>query len=104
MIDYIKVTATASDENARVRKYILDNYRTVVKSKESLHRSFGRNEIIVNGQSVEETRLLKENDVLEIKFDNTFDENKMIQSVPVRICYQDEYLAIIWKPSGQVSF
>lgn len=101
-INYLKVTIPVSAHDTRVRKYLLKHYRTVVRSKENLHRAFARHEITVNGRPVEETRMLKQGDVVEVKYDKSIEEANTLKAVPIRICYEDDHLAVVWKPSGQV--
>ncbi|KAL7321690.1 hypothetical protein PS15m_001434 [Mucor circinelloides] len=100
-INYLKVTIPLSAHDTRVRKYLLKHYRTVVRSKENLHRAFARHEITVNGRPVEETRMLKQGDVVEVKYDKSIEEANTLKAVPIRICYEDDHLAVVWKPSGQ---
>ncbi|KAI8985977.1 S-adenosyl-L-methionine-dependent methyltransferase [Pilobolus umbonatus] len=72
----VRCVISSTENNKRARKYILEHYRHIIKSKEKLHQAFSRGEICVNGQPVEETRMLHE-------------------------VHQDDYLAIVVKPSGQ---
>ncbi|KAI9487489.1 MAG: S-adenosyl-L-methionine-dependent methyltransferase [Benjaminiella poitrasii] len=100
-INYLKVIVSETAEGERIGKYVLRNYRDAVRSKLMLHRAFKRQEISVNGGPVEETRLLQKNDIIEIKYNTSIEEDNKIKIIPIRICYEDEYLAVVWKPSGQ---
>jgi 23S rRNA-/tRNA-specific pseudouridylate synthase len=101
-INHLKVTIPESAHDQRIRKYLLQHYRSIVRSKENLHRAFARHEITVNGYAVEETRLLKTGDIVEVKYDKSKEEESKLKLIPIRICFEDNYLAIVWKPSGQV--
>ncbi|KAG1472733.1 hypothetical protein G6F56_001360 [Rhizopus delemar] len=100
-IDHVKVTVPESAQDMRVRKFISQNYRHIIKSKESIHRAFSRKEITINGSPTEETRKLNTGDIVEIKYDPTFEETKRLLAIPIETLYQDEHLAVVWKPSGQ---
>lgn len=99
---HVKVIVPESAQDERIRKFISQNYRHIIKSKESIHRAFTRREITINGNPAEETRRLKAGDVVEIKYDKSIEEAERLQSIPIEVLYHDEYLAIVWKPSGQV--
>jgi 23S rRNA-/tRNA-specific pseudouridylate synthase len=101
-INYLKVTVPESAQGQRIRRWLLVHYRSVAKSQKNLHRAFSRNEISVNGQPVEECRLLVKDDVVEIKYNKSIEEADKMKVIPIRICYEDAYLAVVWKPSGQV--
>ncbi|CEP19183.1 hypothetical protein [Parasitella parasitica] len=100
-INYLKVTVPESAQDTRIRKYLLKHYRSVVRSKESVHRAFERHEITVNGCPVEETRRLQKGDIVEVKYDKSIEEANKMKIIPIRVCYEDEHFAVVWKPSGQ---
>ncbi|KAI7906805.1 S-adenosyl-L-methionine-dependent methyltransferase [Cokeromyces recurvatus] len=100
-INYLKITVPETAEGERIGKYVLRNYREAVRSKVMLHRAFKRKEISVNGVPAEETRLLKTNDIIEVRYDTSVEEETKMKAIPIRICYEDDYLAVVWKPSGQ---
>lgn len=101
-ISYLKVTVPEAAQGQRIRRWLLDHYRDVAKSKRNLHRAFSRQEITVNGRPVEECRLLSTGDVIEVKYDKSIEEADKMKVIPIRICYEDAHLAVVWKPSGQV--
>lgn len=103
-ISYLKVTVPESAQGQRIRRWLLLNHRDVVKSQRNLHRAFSRREITVNGEPVEECRLLSKNDVIEVKYDKSLEEAEKMKIIPIKICYEDSHLAVVWKPSGQVIF
>lgn len=102
-ISYLKVTVPEAAQGQRIRRWLLDHYRDVAKSKRNLHRAFSRQEITVNGRPVEECRLLAKDDVIEVKYDKSIEEADKMKVIPIRICYEDAHLAVVWKPSGQVN-
>ncbi|KAI8387515.1 S-adenosyl-L-methionine-dependent methyltransferase [Blakeslea trispora] len=99
-VSYLKITVPNESDNQRIRKYLLQHHRDFFSSKENLHRSFVRKEISVNGVVFEETQFIKAGDIIEIKYDKHLEEARKIEAIPIRICYEDEHLAIVWKPSG----
>lgn len=101
-IQHLRFTVDDTNHGERIGKFLSKNYRHVIKSRARLHRAFKRNEITVNGETIEETKVLNKGDVVEIKYDDSEEEKTQMKSIPIRICYEDEYLAIVWKPSGQV--
>ncbi|RCH98547.1 hypothetical protein CU098_007226 [Rhizopus stolonifer] len=100
-IIHLKITISEEFNNQRIRKFLLQHYRDIIQSKENLHRSFGRKEILVNGTPVEETRFLKTGDFVEVKYNKSIEESEKMNAIPVRVCYEDKHLAVVWKPSGQ---
>ncbi|KAI7883009.1 S-adenosyl-L-methionine-dependent methyltransferase [Lichtheimia hyalospora FSU 10163] len=100
-INYIKVTISDEDDNTRALKWLTQHYRHIVQSKECCKRSFRRQEITVNGEPIEETRILHAGDVIEVRYDRARVEQEKLRSVPVDIRYQDEHIAIVWKAPGQ---
>lgn len=101
-INYLKVTVPESAQGQRIRRWLLGNHRDITKSQKNLHRAFSRNEIYVNGKPVEECRLLIKDDVVEIKYNKSIEEAEKMKVIPIRICYEDTQLVVVWKPSGQV--
>ncbi|KAJ8656243.1 hypothetical protein O0I10_008037 [Lichtheimia ornata] len=100
-INYIKATVPEADDNTRALKWLTQHYRHIVQSKECCKRSFRRQEITVNGEHVEETRILHKGDVVEVRYDRARVEQEKLRQVPVDIRYQDEHIAIVWKAPGQ---
>lgn len=99
---HIKITVPESAQDLRIRKFIVQNYRHVFKSKENIHRAFNRKEISINGCPTEETRRLNTGDIIEINYDKSIEEAERLETIPIDILYQDEHLAVVWKPPGQV--
>ncbi|KAI8341856.1 S-adenosyl-L-methionine-dependent methyltransferase [Chlamydoabsidia padenii] len=99
-IIHVKTTVTAGGAGQRIRKWLMTHYRQVVTSRENAHQSFKRGEITVNGQVSEETRILQENDEVEIHYNKTQEQLLKLKDVKLDIGYQDEQLAIVWKEPG----
>ncbi|KAG0171873.1 hypothetical protein DFQ29_008644 [Apophysomyces sp. BC1021] len=100
-INYLSTVVPVSDSNTRIKKWLLVHYRHVVKSKECVRRSFQRKEISVNGKVAEETRILVAGDVVEVRYDKSLEEQQRLKRIDIDIRFQDEHLAIVWKPAGQ---
>ncbi|KAF7729327.1 hypothetical protein EC973_004583 [Apophysomyces ossiformis] len=100
-INYVSAVVPPSDNNVRIKKWLLTHYRHAVKSKECVRRSFQRKEISVNGKVAEETRILTAGDVVEVRYDRSMEELERFKQVEMDVRYQDEHLAIVWKPAGQ---
>lgn len=103
-IIHVKTTVTAAAAGQRIRKWIMTHYRQVVTSRENAHQAFKRGEVTVNGQVSEETRILQENDQVEIHYNKTKEQLMKLKDVVLDIGYQDDQLAIIWKEPGMVSY
>lgn len=103
-ISYLKVVAPESAQGQRIRRWLLVNHREVAKTQKNLHRAFSRREISVNGEPVEECRLLAKDDVIEVKYDKSMEEAEKMKIIPIKVSYEDSHLAVVWKPSGQVIF
>ncbi|KAI9010994.1 S-adenosyl-L-methionine-dependent methyltransferase [Phycomyces nitens] len=100
-IKHFKDTVLASSDGVRAKKWLLAYHRDVVQSKENVHRSFKRREILVNGQPIEETRILREGDIVEVNYNQTIEDNTRMENVELDIRYQDKHLAVVWKAPGQ---
>ncbi|KAI7894147.1 S-adenosyl-L-methionine-dependent methyltransferase [Mucor mucedo] len=100
-ISYLKVVAPESAQGQRIRRWLLVNHRDVAKTQKNLHRAFSRKEISVNGEPVEECRLLAKDDVIEVKYDKSIEEAEKMKIIPIKVSYEDPHLAVVWKPSGQ---
>lgn len=101
-IEHLKFTVDDTSHDQRIGKFLSKNYKHIIKSRVKLHRAFKRNEITINGDPAEEARIMKKGDIVEIKYDNSIEETTSMQNIPIRVCYQDNEIAIVWKPSGQV--
>ncbi|KAI8079872.1 S-adenosyl-L-methionine-dependent methyltransferase [Halteromyces radiatus] len=99
-IIHVKATVGSSGHGVRVRKWIMTHYRHIVNSKENTRQSFKRGEISVNGVPCEETRILQENDIVQLDYNKTKEQIQRIAHIPIDIAYQDAHMAIIWKPPG----
>ncbi|CAO3674600.1 unnamed protein product [Rhizopus microsporus] len=78
---HIKITVPESAQDLRVRK----------------------KEISINGCPTEETRRLNAGDIIEINYNKSIEEAERLETIPIDILYQDEHLAVVWKPPGQNS-
>ncbi|KAF9915150.1 hypothetical protein BX616_006796 [Lobosporangium transversale] len=89
------------DNGTRVWKFVLAQWKTVVKSREQMRRCFKRGEVSVNGVVAEVTRILVTGDLVQIKFDAQAAHESVYGKEKLEICYEDNDLAVIIKPSGK---
>ena len=103
-INYLKATVRDADADTRIKKWLLKHYRHIVQSQECCRSAFKRNEVSVNGQLAEETRILRAGDVVEVRYDRGIVERQKLKAIAVDIRYEDEHMAVVWKAPGQVTF
>ena len=87
-----------SEGNIRIDKY-LSSVTDLSRSK--IQKLLDYDNILVNGNSVKSSYLVKEDDVITV---NEVEENIDIvpEDIPLDIVYEDEYLLVVNKPSGMV--
>lgn len=99
-----KSIVSSTEDGTRLLKWILKHYRDIVLSKGNARQSFKRGEITVNGEIPEEARMLRTDDIVEMKYNKTIEALEKIKKIPVDTFYIDQHMAIVWKPPGQVKF
>ncbi|KAF9351195.1 hypothetical protein BGX26_010744 [Mortierella sp. AD094] len=88
------------DNGIRVWKFVLIQWKSIVKSREQMRRCFKRGEVIVNGTVAEVTKILATNDLVQIKFDSLAAHESIYGREKLDVRYEDGFLAIVVKPSG----
>ncbi|KAF9108744.1 hypothetical protein BGX27_008244 [Mortierella sp. AM989] len=88
------------DNGIRVWKFVLIQWKSIVKSREQMRRCFKRREVSVNGAVAEITKILAANDLVQIKFDSVAAHESRYGREKLDLRYEDNYLAVVVKPSG----
>ncbi|KAF9158334.1 hypothetical protein BGX20_003437 [Mortierella sp. AD010] len=88
------------DNGIRVWKFVLNQWKSIVKSREQMRRCFKRGEVIVNGTVAEVTKILATNDLVQIKFDSLAAHESIYGREKLDVRYEDSFLAVVVKPSG----
>ena len=83
----------------RLDKYLTDNTEY---SRVTITKMIKQNLILVNGQVLKASHVLKENDEIEITADLKIENHIIAEEMPLDIVYEDKYLMVINKPSGLV--
>ncbi|RUP32625.1 S-adenosyl-L-methionine-dependent methyltransferase [Jimgerdemannia flammicorona] len=99
-ISHLQVTVHQDCNGLRALKYLTTHYRSVVGSKLRCQRSFRRGEVRVNGEVAEETRILKEGDLVELRYDKDEDERQALERLDVDVVWEDDDVAVAWKVAG----
>ncbi|RUS32381.1 S-adenosyl-L-methionine-dependent methyltransferase [Jimgerdemannia flammicorona] len=99
-ISHLQVTVHQDCNGLRALKYLTAHYRSVVGSKLRCQRSFRRGEVRVNGEVAEETRILKEGDLVELRYDKDEDERQTLERLDVDVVWEDDDVAVAWKVAG----
>ncbi|KAF8984449.1 hypothetical protein BGZ46_008004 [Entomortierella lignicola] len=88
------------DNGIRVWKFVLVQWKLIVKSREQMRKCFKRGEVMVNGTTAEITKILATNDIVQIKFDSVAAHESIYGREKLDIRYEDDFLAVVVKPSG----
>ncbi|KAG0298715.1 hypothetical protein BGZ98_000108 [Dissophora globulifera] len=91
------------DDNDGIRawKFVLSQWKAIVKSREQMRRCFKRGEVSVNGSVAEVTKLLATGDHIKIVFDTSAAHESVYGREKLDVRYEDEDLAVVVKPSGK---
>ncbi|KAG0370460.1 hypothetical protein BGZ54_006236 [Gamsiella multidivaricata] len=94
------------DNGTRVWKFVLSQWKAIVKSREQMRRCFKRGEVSINGATAEVTRILSLGDLVQINFDGHAAHESIYGREKLDVRYEDDELAVVVKPSGKtmVSF
>lgn len=90
-----------SESGMRLDKWLASHFPAL--SRESWKRSITGNLVSVNGNFVVPSRMLVAGDAVEVMIPTEeADERPKAESIPIRILFEDEWLAVIDKPAGLV--
>ncbi|GJJ72855.1 hypothetical protein EMPS_05213 [Entomortierella parvispora] len=97
----LEAIVTEVDHGNRVWKFVLSQWKAIVKSREQMRQCFKRQEVTVNGELAEVTRILATNDVVQLRFDVRAAHKSVYGKEKLGVRYEDEELAVVVKPSGR---
>ncbi|KAF9179290.1 hypothetical protein BGZ51_007014 [Haplosporangium sp. Z 767] len=100
----LKAVVTEEDNGTRVWKYVLKQWKSTVKSREQMRRSFKRGEVLVNDEVAEVTKVLATNDTVQLNFDNKAAHASVFGQETLDVRFEDDHLAVVVKPSGKTMF
>ncbi|KAG0249230.1 hypothetical protein BG011_009494 [Mortierella polycephala] len=96
----LKAVVTEEDNGTRVWKYVLKQWKAIVKSREQMRRSFKRGEVLVNDEVAEITKILAVNDTVQLNFDNKAAHASVFGQENLDVRFEDDHFAVVVKPSG----
>jgi len=85
--------------NIRIDKYLNEELDI---SRSKIQKLIKDNRILVNGKNISSSYMVKENDLIVIDDDLSFEIHIDAEDIPIDIVYEDEYLLIVNKKSGMV--
>lgn len=88
-----------ADVSMRIDKYLIDKLEY---SRSKIQRMIDNSSILVNDKKVKSSYNLKVNDVIYIDEDYSEKVDIVPEDIPLDICYEDNYLLVVNKPSGMV--
>ncbi|KAF9573237.1 hypothetical protein EC968_008875 [Mortierella alpina] len=89
------------DNGIRAWKFVLNQWKAVVKSREHMRKCFKREEVSVNGSTAEVTRILQTGDIVRLHFDSRAAHESVYGKEKLDVRYEDDDLAVVVKPSGK---
>lgn len=94
------VKVATEHANRRVDVYLNGKYPEI--SRNVFQRLISEERVTVNGITVSKSYRIKAGDVIEFEIMISAESSLIPQDLPIKIMYQDEYLAVISKPAGMV--
>ena len=85
-------------DGVRIDKYLMDNTEF---SRSKIQKLILSGNILVNGNSVKASYIVKNGDILTINYVDE-DTSVLPENIPLDIIYEDDYLLVVNKPSGMV--
>ncbi len=89
-----------NEAGMRLDKWLASHYPAF--SRESWKRSIADDRVWVNGKSALPSRVLVAGDTVELLILRETEESPKAEALPLRILYEDDWLAVIDKPAGLV--
>jgi len=90
-----------SESGTRLDKWLASCFPAL--SRESWKRGIAGNLVLVNGKPAVPSRILAAGDEVEVMFPaEKADKGPQAEPIPIRILYEDDWLAVIDKPAGLV--
>ncbi|KAF9928479.1 hypothetical protein BGZ75_008700 [Mortierella antarctica] len=97
----LEALVSEPDNGIRAWKFVLTQWKAVVKSREHMRKCFKREEVSVNGSIAEVTRILQTGDVVRLQFDSRAAHESVYGREKLDVRYEDTDLAVVVKPSGK---
>lgn len=88
-----------ANNNIRIDKYLIEELEI---SRSKIQRMIDSEDILVNGNSVKSSYVLKVGDNIYINDDYSEDVDIVPEKMDLDIVYEDDYLLVVNKPSGMV--
>lgn len=88
------------DEKTRINDYLVDVFKSL-PSKKSIKKALKKGIILVDGKSVSSALWVEAEMKIELLEDNTMEHK--VYSIELEVIFEDDFLAIINKPSGLLS-
>jgi len=85
--------------NIRIDKYLNEELEI---SRSKIQKLIKDERILVNGKVISSSYTVKENDLIDIDDDLSFEIHIEPEDIPVNVVYEDEYLLVVNKESGMV--
>lgn len=85
--------------NVRIDKFLNEELDI---SRSKIQKLIKDDRILVNGKSINASYMVKEDDLIEIDDDLSFEIHIEPEDIPIDVVYEDEYLLIVNKKSGMV--
>ena len=89
-----------NEEPIRIDKFLTEEFEDL--SRNSIQIFIKNNAVTVNGNVVKANYILKNNDEIEIMFDDAVDSEILPEDIPLDVYYEDEDVIVVNKPSGMV--
>ena len=83
----------------RLDQYLKDELNV---SRSKIQKLIKEDRILVNGKNVHASYLVKENDIIDIDDDLSFEIHIEPEDIPIDVVYEDDYLLVVNKKSGMV--
>ena len=88
-----------ADEKIRIDKYLIEK---TSYSRSKIQRMIDAEAILVNDTSIKSSYILHLGDEITIEEDYNEEIELVPENIPLDICYEDDYLLVVNKPSGMV--
>ena len=88
-----------AEKNLRIDKYLMEELEF---SRSKIQRMIESSDILVNSNEVKSSYVLKFGDEIFVNDDYSEEVDIVPENIPLDICYEDDYLLVVNKPSGMV--
>lgn len=101
LYEHHRFKADPGQELIRIDKFLID--RLANTSRNKIQNAAKNGTILVNGNPVKQNYKVKPKDEISIVFPYPVREIKLIpQNIPIEILYEDDHVAVVYKPSNMV--